>query len=299
MKPLNPKPTPAAIRLPAENFRFPAAALRLQALPDTHTADKSCSALFSARPGYYCRRRGGSRLPLLFFTLSGLGWFRGENGSVEPARAGDVHLYDSGAFQEYFASDKGAWRFHWVHFEARPAWRSLWMGWHGVPASHGLRRFWVGPRSLRQGVSGLFGRLHRDLRTAGNWGPELAMNTLERIFLLLQRFQPREDGRFPDSRVLKSLQRLADFSLPQPSLKELADGAGLSSSRFSHLFKDAMGQSAAHYALGLRLEEAAQRLRLGSDSAAEIAYQCGFSSAAHFSFLFKRRFGKGPREYRR
>ncbi|MEH2312804.1 MAG: helix-turn-helix transcriptional regulator [Nostoc sp.] len=52
------------------------------------------------------------------------------------------------------------------------------------------------------------------------------------------------------------------------------------------------------YVQSLRLEQAKQLLRGTNLLIAEIAYQVGYESTSHFSYLFKRQFGMTPRKYR-
>ena len=54
----------------------------------------------------------------------------------------------------------------------------------------------------------------------------------------------------------------------------------------------------AHYR-DLRLDNARKLLRQTALSITEIAYACGFSSGGQFSGLFRKRFGRTPREARR
>ncbi|CAB3774492.1 helix-turn-helix transcriptional regulator [Paraburkholderia humisilvae] len=58
------------------------------------------------------------------------------------------------------------------------------------------------------------------------------------------------------------------------------------------------GLSPMRYARSLRLEHAARLLANTPRGAIqEVSYQCGFESAAHFSRVFKERYGMTPREY--
>ena len=86
----------------------------------------------------------------------------------------------------------------------------------------------------------------------------------------------------------------------QVSLAELAEAAGLSESRFSHVFKQSTGETPHRWQMRLRVEAAAARMtsapRLGL---AEIAADHGFADQAHLGRVFRAHFGTSPAEWRR
>ncbi|TDY37406.1 AraC family transcriptional regulator [Paraburkholderia rhizosphaerae] len=70
----------------------------------------------------------------------------------------------------------------------------------------------------------------------------------------------------------------------------------ISSKHLGRLFS-AQGGSLMRYVLSVRLEQAARLLKATPwhrNLVQQIAYQCGFSSASHFSHAFKRRYGVAP-----
>ncbi|WMY09562.1 AraC family transcriptional regulator [Paraburkholderia phenoliruptrix] len=81
----------------------------------------------------------------------------------------------------------------------------------------------------------------------------------------------------------------------------IADGVRLSINQINRLFRDE-GTSLMRYLWHQRLSAAHKLLgtsRQGPLRIDEIAWRCGFSSAAHFSRLFRQRYGVSPREWRR
>ncbi|HEX8217470.1 MAG TPA: helix-turn-helix domain-containing protein [Allosphingosinicella sp.] len=92
----------------------------------------------------------------------------------------------------------------------------------------------------------------------------------------------------------------AHAHLDEPlSLDTLASLAGLSPHHFHRRFRAAFGETPAAYVQRLRLERAAWRLQLHSDSILAIAIDCGFNDHETFSRAFRRRYGLAPRDYRR
>jgi AraC-like DNA-binding protein len=92
------------------------------------------------------------------------------------------------------------------------------------------------------------------------------------------------------------LRLLAD---PGLSVSRIASELNMSASALTRALK-AAGMSPMRYAWSLRLEQAARLLGdTAKDNvrAKEVAYRCGFSDAAHFSRVFKARYGASPREF--
>ncbi|AZK46440.1 AraC family transcriptional regulator [Paenibacillus lentus] len=83
------------------------------------------------------------------------------------------------------------------------------------------------------------------------------------------------------------------------TLKELAEVAHLSPSRFSALFSQIVGSSPLHYLVQLRLDYAVGLLEQGELSVLEIAEQCGFRNLSNFNRLFLNYLGMTPSVMRR
>jgi AraC-like DNA-binding protein len=87
------------------------------------------------------------------------------------------------------------------------------------------------------------------------------------------------------------------FSEPL-SLSALARHAGMSISRFSCVFREALGTSPLDYVAATRMREARRLLRVPGQSIAEVAYAVGFQDSNYFSRSFKQHHGMSPREFR-
>jgi AraC-like DNA-binding protein len=83
--------------------------------------------------------------------------------------------------------------------------------------------------------------------------------------------------------------------LPDVSLKTLAGIAGLSRSRFMHVFTESVGVLLRPYILWLRLQRAACDLMQGT-SVTSAAHRAGFSDAAHLTRTCRRMLGATPSE---
>jgi AraC-like DNA-binding protein len=100
-----------------------------------------------------------------------------------------------------------------------------------------------------------------------------------------------------DPRVERVMRMLGRHSLDTrtTSLLELSRVAGLSPSRFAHVFSESMGTPLRPYMRWLRLQRAARELVMGR-SVTQAAHVAGFSDAAHLTRTFRRTLGATPRE---
>ena len=96
-------------------------------------------------------------------------------------------------------------------------------------------------------------------------------------------------------RVLVHIQQHLDEPLP---LDELAGVACFSPYHFHRLFKGMVGEPVQEYVRRLRLERAAQRLKLSRASVLDIALDAGYESHEAFSRSFRTAFGLPPSQFR-
>ena len=83
------------------------------------------------------------------------------------------------------------------------------------------------------------------------------------------------------------------------TLDEVAGIAGLSPTYFSRKFKLLTGMGFKEYLNYIRLKHACAALLTTDNSITDIALEYGFSDSNYFKDLFKKEFGKSPREYRK
>lgn len=81
------------------------------------------------------------------------------------------------------------------------------------------------------------------------------------------------------------------------SLQEVAQHSNMSSTYFSVLFKEQMGESYIKYVTKLRIEQAKKLLKNGA-KVNEVSEKVGYYNYRHFSELFKRHVGMTPGIYR-
>jgi AraC-like DNA-binding protein len=133
-------------------------------------------------------------------------------------------------------------------------------------------------------------------------------DVIDALNAIVERHLPAEDasrtlnallgfglsGR-PDSRIVEATRRIRDAPDQPHQLSELADRAGLSPSRFQHLFKAETGVPLRRYRIWSRMGAASRAIAAGC-SLTDAAHGAGFSSSAHFSAAFRDMFGMMPSE---
>lgn len=103
--------------------------------------------------------------------------------------------------------------------------------------------------------------------------------------------------KYKDLEYIKTY--LEQYSNQRISFGRLARLCGYSYDYFRHVFKRRFGASPQEYLINIRLEHAKRLLRSTAMSCTEIAYDCGFSSSAQLSSLFKREYGVSPTAYKK
>lgn len=81
------------------------------------------------------------------------------------------------------------------------------------------------------------------------------------------------------------------------TVDDLARHVAMSSSAFSHLFRDRAGIPPYQFIKQMRLEEARRRLTEGGRDVSTVCREVGYSSLSHFVREFKRHFGVTPSAY--
>jgi AraC family transcriptional regulator of arabinose operon len=102
-----------------------------------------------------------------------------------------------------------------------------------------------------------------------------------------------------DRRIALAIDAMEQHLSARLTVPDLAAAVDLSPSRFAHVFRCTMGVSPLRYVHDLRMRRAQQLLADTSLPVHEVRRQVGWRDPSHFSKAFRRRFGVGPRRYRR
>lgn len=97
----------------------------------------------------------------------------------------------------------------------------------------------------------------------------------------------------------RHLVEFIELNMAEPlSLGQLAGMCALSEYHFARMFRESFGLPPHQYLLARRLNRARELLRSTRKPFGEIALECGFASASHFSNRFKQSVGATAGEYR-
>ena len=99
--------------------------------------------------------------------------------------------------------------------------------------------------------------------------------------------------------VEKAKQYIAEhFANGDISVERVCEHLHISQSYFSSIFKQDTGKSFVQYLTDLRMDRAAELLRETDEKTYAIAQQVGYDEPNYFSYVFKRKFGVSPSQYR-
>lgn len=143
------------------------------------------------------------------------------------------------------------------------------------------------------------------LRLPGH-GSDLMFESLARVFLvkLVQKYgdERSEDIAFSRAFSAAHYKRVLDFVADKYGqsiqIEDIARQAGLSTSHFSRLFKQTVGDTPYQFLMRYRVERASEMLVDHSNTLIDIALACGFSDQPHFTRTFKQLKGETPKQWR-
>jgi AraC family transcriptional regulator len=119
------------------------------------------------------------------------------------------------------------------------------------------------------------------------------------LMKLLDKSGASGDGGIGNPVVDRAIAYIQAHLMEKLSVEEISANAGYSASYFSHMFAEETGMSPYQFVVKSRVEHAQQLLKTTRLAVQEIAFQCGFNSAANFCYTFRRMTGISPHEYRK
>ena len=136
--------------------------------------------------------------------------------------------------------------------------------------------------------------------TARSWSDARSVLALERLLLGVRSQQRASAARTPTEAAIENW-RAAIRQAPQKawSVAQAARELGFSQGHLRRVFKAQSGVAPAQFIVQCRLETAAALLKTTAEPVQCIAHSAGFEDLAHFSRLFRRRYGLPPSRYRR
>ena len=145
--------------------------------------------------------------------------------------------------------------------------------------------------------------LARRLQIEVNHRDAVSPIAIEGLSLEILASASRAHGRIGIERGAASVKRAVEYvhahCLRAPTVKDVADAAGVHPAHLARGFRREMGVSLARYLRQLRIQWAAEQLASTTLPIAEIATAAGFVDQSHFSRQFRQRLNASPAEFRR
>ncbi len=202
-------------------------------------------------------------------------------------------LIERGTLHDYRTDPASRhWELLFAHFHPRPEWAPhlLW-----PTVAPGVRMLDAHGEAL-ESVEGALWAASRFSTSTREQAELLASNQLEGALLWYDNCNSRV--RRMDERIRGVLDVIEADPAVHLTVAQLARTAGLSVSRFAHLFRQETGSTPLRYLEGLRLDHAARLLELTDKPVSTVARDVGYEDALYFGARFRRRFGDGPRRHR-
>lgn len=127
---------------------------------------------------------------------------------------------------------------------------------------------------------------------------------LQEILLMLMRLSVINETEpdiinSKDAEILTATKYIYNNFSKQLTLEEVSAVASLSPTYFSKKFKQTTGMGYKEYLNHVRLKHAQAALLTTNNTITDIALEYGFNDSNYFKDLFKKVYGKSPREYRK
>lgn len=260
--------------------------------------DQVLVGAFTADDRYAIWRPAGTDDWLVLNTVDGAGRIAVQGHPAVVTAPGDVVVIRPGVPHDYgtaptASGDEGLWSLQFAHVHPRPEWLT-WLEWpEPVPGVRRVRTGGEARRRIAEALSAADGYGRSDLRQATMF----AVNAVEAALLWCTTSDPGAGAL--DPRVLDAMETMAASLAAPITVVELARRAGLSPSRFGHLFAEQVGVSPMRYLERQRMRLAEQLLDLTPRTVAEVARTVGFTDPLYFSSRFRAYAGMPPTVYRR
>lgn len=146
-------------------------------------------------------------------------------------------------------------------------------------------------------------RLAREIESPGFCSDMLAQAIWTEMVIELSRYLRRAGASASGAyglapAQLRQIEELVQQPGKLPSVAELADLCDLSTRHFFRMFRASTGTTLAEYASTRRIDRAKQLLSAPKPPIKEIAWRCGFDTAAAFSAAFRKTVGITPKQFR-
>ena len=243
---------------------------------------------FDCKPSYGVQRNLFSSY-LLLIMLTGSMYYQTMK-SRGVVRAGQVLLLDCNAPHSYSAQGKCSFTF--VHFSGAQS-KEIY---EEIERTTGNLIPMPDPNEMHEAIGDMLSRMRSEHRMNES---ETSATIYGMLMKLLDKSGASGDGGTGHPVVDRAITYIQSHLTDRLSVDDISANAGYSPSYFSHIFTSETGMSPYQFVVKSRVEHAQQLLKTTRLAVQEIAFQCGFNSAANFCYTFRRVTGASPHEYRK
>ena len=243
---------------------------------------------FDCKPSYGVQRNLFSSY-LLLIMLTGSMYYQTMK-SRGVVRAGQVLLLDCNAPHSYSAQGKCSFTF--VHFSGAQS-KEIY---EEIERTTGNLIPMPDPNEMHEAIGDMLSRMRSERRMNES---ETSATIYGMLMKLLDKSGASGDGGTGHPVVDRAITYIQSHLTDRLSVDDISANAGYSPSYFSHIFASETGMSPYQFVVKSRVEHAQQLLKTTRLAVQEIAFQCGFNSAANFCYTFRRVTGASPHEYRK
>jgi len=243
---------------------------------------------FDCKPSYSVQRNLFSSY-LLLIMLTGSMYYQTMK-SRGVVRAGQVLLLDCNAPHSYSAQGKCSFTF--VHFSGAQS-KEIY---EEIERTTGNLIPMPDPNEMHEAIGDMLSRMRSERRMNES---ETSATIYGMLMKLLDKSGASGDGGTGHPVVDRAITYIQSHLTDRLSVDDISANAGYSPSYFSHIFTSETGMSPYQFVVKSRVEHAQQLLKTTRLAVQEIAFQCGFNSAANFCYTFRRVTGASPHEYRK
>ncbi|MBR5336807.1 MAG: response regulator [Lachnospiraceae bacterium] len=136
-------------------------------------------------------------------------------------------------------------------------------------------------------------------RMQKNQAPEQMGEDLKELLTAIIELRDKQSERRYSDIIGRAKEILEETYMQDDiSLNSVAEMVGMSPSYFSSIFSKEAGKTFIEYLTEIRMEKAKELLMCSSMKTSEIGHNVGYKDSHYFSYIFKKKQGCSPKEYR-
>jgi AraC-like DNA-binding protein len=228
---------------------------------------------------------------ILLYCVDGQGFVE-ENGELQLLNPNSFYILSKNTPHRYGSAPKRPWSIYWLHFNGKHA-DALYHRYQLNKDS--MPNVLTYDKTRTDTFNYLLNCLQKDFE------PLLLESLYIHLLHYLTSFTHLNDQNNHEIEdvITKTLRFMKEHIKDNFELKDFANEANYSVTRFSQLFRAKTGYAPIQYFLQLKIQHACQYLSFTNLNVREVSQELGFGDPFYFSRLFRKLTGKSPLSYRK